>query len=118
MKAVLCKSFGPPENLVIEEIPNPIVGDNDVLIDVHCAGINYPDTLIIQNKYQFKPPLPFTPGSEVSGIAEEVVKNVKHITAGDEVMGFSMVGGFALKMEALKIKSNKEAVNIFFSYFN
>ena len=55
MKALLCKSFGPPENLVVEEAPDLTPGDNDAIVRVHAAGVNFPDVLIIQNKYQFKP---------------------------------------------------------------
>ena len=95
MKAVLCKSYGPPENLVVEEVPSPTVNASDVLIDVHAAGINFPDTLIIENKYQFKPPLPFIPGTEVAGIVKEVGSKVTHVKPGDKVMGFAFVGAYA-----------------------
>ena len=59
MKAVLCKAFGPPESLVVEDIPSPIPGPGEVVISVKAASVNFPDVLIIQNKYQFKPALPF-----------------------------------------------------------
>lgn len=98
MKAVLCKEFGPPEKLVVEDVPTPQVGADDVLIRVHAAGINFPDTLIIENKYQFKPPLPFIPGTEVSGIVEEVGEKVSHVKPGDKVMGFAFVGAYAEKI--------------------
>ena len=58
MKAVLCKEFGPPETLIVEDIPSPEPGPGQVVLDVHAAAVNFPDTLIIENKYQFKPPLP------------------------------------------------------------
>ncbi|MGC1509433.1 NADPH:quinone oxidoreductase family protein [Ketobacter sp. MCCC 1A13808] len=95
MKAVHCKEFGPPEKLVVEDVPAPTPGANDVLIDVKAAGINFPDTLIIENKYQFKPPLPFIPGTEVSGTVAAVGDQVKHVKPGDQVMGFAFVGGYA-----------------------
>ena len=63
MKAVLCKQFGPPESLVIEELPSPKAGAGEVVVSVKAASLNFPDVLIIQNKYQFKPPLPFSPGT-------------------------------------------------------
>lgn len=98
MKAILCKSFGPPESLVVEETSDPRLTDDGVLIQVHAAGVNFPDTLIIENKYQFKPPLPFTPGSEVSGVVLEVGKKVTRFKPGDAVMGFTGWGAFAEKI--------------------
>ena len=80
MRAVLCKEHGPPESLVMVEIPSPPCGAGQVRIAVHACGVNFPDTLIIQNKYQFKPPLPFTPGGEVAG---EIVGRERRI--GGEV---------------------------------
>ena len=62
MKALLCKAFGPAETLALEEIASPTPAKNEVLIEVHAAGVNFPDTLIIEGKYQFKPPFPFAPG--------------------------------------------------------
>lgn len=72
MKAVVCKCWGPPESLVIETLPDPAPGAGEVVIDVKAAGVNFPDVLIIQNKYQFKPELPFTPGSEVAGVGSVI----------------------------------------------
>ena len=98
MKAVLCKEYGPAEKLVVEEVPTPSVDAHSVLIDVKAAGINFPDTLIIENKYQFKPPLPFIPGTEVAGVVAAVGEKVSHIKVGDKVMGFAFVGGYAQQM--------------------
>lgn len=95
MKAVLCKAFGGPETLVVEEAPSPAVGRRDVKIAVHAAGLNFPDTLIIQGKYQFKPPFPFSPGMEVGGIVLEVGADVSHIKVGQRVMATTGHGGFA-----------------------
>lgn len=95
MKALLCKEFGPPESLVLEDIPAPSCGLSEVRIGVHAAGVNFPDTLIIQGKYQFQPPFPFAPGGEVAGEVLEVGSEVTHVSVGDRV--FAMVGwnGFA-----------------------
>src|SRR3546814_2408856 len=65
MRAVLCKQFGPVESLVVEEVPDPTPGPGQVVVDVAGCGVNFPDVLIVQDKYQFKPELPFSPGGEV-----------------------------------------------------
>ena len=61
MKAILCKAYGPPDSLVVEDIPSPVAGPGEVVVSVKTASVNFPDVLIIQNKYQLKPPLPFSP---------------------------------------------------------
>ncbi|MGQ0512003.1 MAG: NADPH:quinone oxidoreductase family protein [Betaproteobacteria bacterium] len=95
MKAVLCKQFGPPETLVYEEMPSPTAGAGEVVVSVKAASLNFPDVLIIQNKYQFKPPLPFSPGSEMAGVVKEVGEGVKGYKAGDRVIAFTTYGAFA-----------------------
>ena len=95
MKAVLCKSFGPAENLVLEETASPEPKKNEILLDVHAAGVNFPDTLIIEGKYQFKPPFPFSPGGECSGIVAAVGEKISHIKPGDRVMALTGWGSFA-----------------------
>lgn len=95
MKAIVCKKYGPPSDLVFEEVALPPVGEKQVRIKVKACSLNFPDTLIIQGLYQFKPELPFTPGSDIAGIVEEVGSKVKHLNVGDEVFGFTMTGGFA-----------------------
>ncbi len=92
MKAVLCKSFGPPEDLVIEEIDAPQPGPDEVVIASQAIGLNFFDTLIIQNKYQFKPELPFSPGAEVAGLVKAVGANVTGFAEGDRVMAYSTFG--------------------------
>ncbi|MFO1150768.1 MAG: NADPH:quinone oxidoreductase family protein [Alsobacter sp.] len=67
MRAVLCREFGPPERLTVETLPDPVPGDGEVVVAVSCAALNFFDTLIIENRYQFKPTLPFTPGGECAG---------------------------------------------------
>ena len=73
MKAVLCKAYGPASSLSLEETTDPVAGDNEVVIDVHAAGVNFPDTLIIEGKYQVKPEFPFSPGGEAAGVVSSVV---------------------------------------------
>ena len=98
VKAVLCKEFGPPESLVVDEVPNPEVQAGQVLVDVKATGVNFPDVLIIQNKYQFKPPLPFSPGGEVSGVVEAVGEGVTGIEPGTRILASVGWGGMAEKV--------------------
>jgi len=100
MKAILCKELGPPESLVLEEVPSPKPGSKEVLIEIKACSVNYPDTLIIQGLYQFKPALPFSPGSDVSGIVKEVGEGVTHMKPGDEVFAVVPHGGFAEQVVA------------------
>ena len=95
MKAMLCKSFGPAETLVLEETASPEPKKNEILLDVHAAGVNFPDTLIIEGKYQFKPPFPFSPGGEAAGVVAAVGEKVTHLKPGDRVMGLTGWGSFA-----------------------
>jgi len=95
MKAIICKSYGPPSALILEERDSPIPGPKEVLVIVKACGLNFPDTLIIQGLYQFKPDLPFTPGSDLAGIVKEVGDEVKHLSVGDEVIGFVPFGALA-----------------------
>lgn len=95
MKALLCKQHGEPETLVVEDTAAPVPGDSQALIRVHAAGVNFPDTLIIQNKYQFKPALPFSPGGECAGVVEAVGAKVKNVRPGDRVIAFTGWGAFA-----------------------
>ena len=105
MKAVLCKQFGPPESLVVEDLPSPQAGPGEVVVSVKAASVNFPDVLIIQNKYQFKPPLPFSPGSELAGTVKEVGPGVKAYKPGDKVIAFTTFGAFAeeVKTEAARL---------------
>ena len=98
MRALLCKEYGPPESLVIEETADPKVSGASCLVDVKAAGVNFPDTLIIQGKYQFQPPMPFSPGGEIAGVVSQVGDKVKHLKPGDRVMGLTGWGGFAEKV--------------------
>ena len=98
MKALLCKQYGLPDTLVLEEAPDPVPGPGQAVIDMKAAGVNFPDVLIIQNKYQFKPALPFSPGSELAGIVSAVGDGVGHIKVGDRVIASSGHGAFAEKV--------------------
>lgn len=100
MRAVVCKEWGGPERLVVEERELPAVAADQVRIRVRAAGVNFPDVLIIQKKYQVQPPLPFTPGSEIAGEVLEVGAGVKHLKAGDRVVSFCGLGGFAEEVVA------------------
>lgn len=95
MKAVLCKAYGPPESLVVEDIAALEAKPGQVVISVKACGVNFPDTLIIQDKYQFKPALPFSPGGEVAGIIKAVGEGVRNAQVGDPVIAFTGWGGFA-----------------------
>ena len=95
MKAVLCKQFGPPDSLVVEDLPSPRAGPGEAVISVKAASLNFPDVLIIQNKYQFKPPLPFSPGSELAGVVKEIGPGVQGWRPGDKVIAFTTYGAFA-----------------------
>ena len=105
MKAVLCKQYGPPESLTFEDLPSPRPGPGEVVVSVNAASVNFPDVLIIENRYQFKPPLPFSPGSELSGVVKEVGTDAGAWRPGDKVMAFTTYGAFAeeVKTEAARL---------------
>ena len=95
MKAILCKAWGGPETLVLEDVVSREPAAGEVKIRVRAAGVNFPDVLIIQKKYQIQPTLPFSPGAEVAGDVLSVGEGVAHVKAGDKVVSFCGVGGFA-----------------------
>ena len=98
MKAVLCKEYGLPGKLVVEDVPSPKPATGQVVVSVKACGVNFPDTLIIQGKYQFKPEMPFSPGGEVSGVVKEIGEGVTRVKPGDRVIAFNTWGGFAEEM--------------------
>jgi NADPH2:quinone reductase len=104
MKAVLCKAFGPPDSLMFEDVPSPVAGPGEVVVSVKTASVNFPDVLIIQNKYQMKPPLPFSPGSELAGVVRSVGDGVTRWKPGDPVMAITGYGAFA---EEVKVDVNR-----------
>lgn len=95
MKALMCRHYGSPETLTVEEVPGLHAGENEVAIRVRAAGLNFPDSLIIQNQYQIKPPLPFSPGGELAGEIIEVGPGVPRIALNLPLLkGCSLVGVF------------------------
>lgn len=95
MKALLCTQFGPPDLLELRDLPSPTPDRGQVVVSVKAASVNFPDVLIIENRYQFKPALPFSPGSELAGVVTAVGANVTHVKPGDRVMAFTIFGAFA-----------------------
>jgi len=95
MKALLSKVVGGPDALVLEDVPSPVAKPGQAVIQVKACGVNFPDVLIIEDKYQFKPPRPFSPGGEVAGIVTSVGEGVTNIKVGDRVMGNGGSGGMA-----------------------
>ncbi|MBI1330108.1 MAG: zinc-binding dehydrogenase [Alphaproteobacteria bacterium] len=113
MKAVLCKEFGPPESLVLGDAPSPKPGKGQVVVSVKSCGVNFPDVLIIENKYQFKPPLPFSPGAEVAGVVKEVGEGVTSAKPGDRVIASTGWNGMAEEVvaDAAKLISMPDAMD-------
>ncbi len=95
MKALLCTELGPPSELSVQTIEDPAPGPGEVVVDVVAAGLNFPDTLIIEGKYQFKPDLPFVPGGEAAGVISAVGDGVGHLAVGQRVIALSTYGAFA-----------------------
>lgn len=95
MKAIQCVEWGTPERLVLADVALPEPGADEVRVRVEAAGVNFPDALIVQKKYQVQPPLPFIPGTEVAGTVDAVGSNVKHLKLGERVGAFVGLGGFA-----------------------
>ena len=95
MKALICPSLGPPENLGVMEVEAPTAGEGEVLVEVAYAGLNFFDTLIIEGKYQVRPKPPFSPGREFSGRVLALGPGVKGFEVGDRVMGFCAYGAAA-----------------------
>jgi NADPH2:quinone reductase len=95
MKAALCTHYGPPEEMEVRDVPSPTPGKNQVVISVKACGVNFPDALMIQDKYQFKPALPFSPGGEVAGVVKSVGEGVTNVKAGDRVCVSTGSGGMA-----------------------
>jgi len=105
MKSVLSKVVGGPETLVLEDLPSPTAGPGRAVVSVKACGVNFPDVLIIEDRYQFKPARPFAPGGEVAGIVKAVGEGVTHVKVGDRVFGNTGWGGMAqeLALEASRL---------------
>jgi len=95
VKAILCKAYGPPSSLVLADLPAPPPKAGEIAIDVKAAGVNFPDVLIVQGKYQFKPEPPFSPGAEVAGLVSAVGEGVTAYRVGDRVAAHMLWGGYA-----------------------
>src|SRR5690349_3655062 len=100
MKALMSRTPGPPETLTLDEVPDPKPGRQEVLIAVKACSVNYPDVLIIQDLYQFKPDRPFAPGSEVAGVIEALGEGAEGFKVGDRVIAMTGWGGMAEKLAA------------------
>ncbi|MDX2235603.1 MAG: NADPH:quinone oxidoreductase family protein [Hyphomonadaceae bacterium] len=112
MKALLSKSPGGPETLVLEDMPAPVAGPGDVLINVKAVGVNYPDVLMLRDMYQFKPERPFAPGGEIAGVVASVGDGVTHVKAGDRVIGSTGWGGMAeqIAISGLRVRKIPDAM--------
>ena len=95
MRAVVCKAWGPPDSLVVEDVADLFPAAGQVVVDVKAAGVNFPDVLTVQGKYQVRPELPFTPGNEFAGIVRAVGDGVTAFQPGARVIGFTRTGAFA-----------------------
>ena len=97
MRALLCTELGPASRLSVADVDDPVPGPGEVIVDVEAAGLNFPDTLIIEGKYQFKPDLPFTPGGEAAGVVSAVGEGVHRPSVGDRIIALHSHGAFAEK---------------------
>src|SRR5215469_1468560 len=100
MKAVAVHAFGPIESVRIEDLPDPVPGPGEAVIDVFAAETNYPDVLVIEGKYQFKPRFPFSPGKAASGRVAAIGPDVRHLSVGDRVLVEVETGAYAEKLKA------------------
>ena len=108
MKALVCSDFGSTQDLTLEQREDLEPGAGEVLIDVKAAGVNFPDILTVEGKYQFKPELPFIPGTEVSGVVTKLGKGVATRKVGDEVVGMVQIGGFASQVVPLNTRLSRK----------
>lgn len=107
MKALLSTAPGGPETLTLGEAPDPVAGANEVVLDVKACGVNYPDVLIIQDLYQFKPERPFSPGGEVAAVVASVGEGVTSVAVGDRVIGSAAWGGMAQQLKVHELACTK-----------
>ncbi|OGA37624.1 MAG: NADPH:quinone oxidoreductase [Betaproteobacteria bacterium RIFCSPLOWO2_12_FULL_62_13] len=95
MRAIVLHQHGPLENLVLEERPAPVPGPNEVLVDVHAAGVNFPDLMVVEGSYQLLPPRPFSPGKDLAGVVAAVGREVTTCRVGDRILAQVEWGAFA-----------------------
>src|SRR5258707_15719774 len=114
MKAMLCTHYGPPEEMELRDLPAPVPGKGQVLIAVKACGVNFPDVLMLADKYQFKPALPFPPGGEVAGVVTALGDGVSDIKVGDRVAVSIGNGGFAEEVVAPASRCVKVPANVGF----
>ena len=100
MRALVCKDFAPYDQLTVEDVPEPELGEGMVMIEVKAAGVNFPDILLVEGKYQMKPPTPFVPGMEAAGVISKLGENVQGLEEGQRVLVATMLGAFAEKVPA------------------
>ncbi|MGJ3230610.1 MAG: NADPH:quinone oxidoreductase family protein [Oceanicaulis sp.] len=100
MRALVCKDFAPYDQLQVEDVPEPDLGEGMVMIDVKAAGVNFPDILLVEGKYQMKPPTPFVPGMEAAGVVSKLGEKVQGVSEGQRVIVATMLGAFAEKVPA------------------
>lgn len=100
MRALRCNEYGSVENLVVEDLPDPVPGNGEVVVDVAAAAVNFPDVLLVANQYQIHIPVPFTPGSEFAGTVRAIGPGVVGVAVGDRMMGAAMCGAFAEQIVA------------------
>ena len=112
MKALLCREFAGLEQLKVEELPALVAGAGQVVVDVKFASVNFPDALMVQGKYQFKPPLPFTPGSELAGVIKSVGAGVTSLKVGQNVLVLPGRGAFAEEVIATEAQVTPLAAGI------
>jgi len=98
MRALLCRELGPAESLVIGTVPDPEPGPGEAVVDIHAAGLNFPDTLVIGGKYQIRPDLPFIPGGEAAGTVSAIGRGAQGLEIGDRVIAMGATGAFAEKI--------------------
>lgn len=105
MKAVVCKEFAPYQTLTVEDVEDPVAEAGHIVIDVKAAGVNFPDILLVEGKYQMKPPLPFIPGGEVSGTVSAIGEGVQGFKIGDRVVAATLLNGFAEKVATAAVQA-------------
>src|ERR1041384_6169746 len=104
MKALLCTRFGTPDDLSLADLPDPVPAAGEAVVRIHAAALNFFDTLIIANKYQTKPALPFSPAAEFAGTVESIGPGISAVKVGDRVMGYA---GYGAARERIAIAESK-----------